>query len=610
MKISPPNRDSVTGWRCRRPVGGMAVAFLILLTLYSLHAQAETDTVRVVSDSTSSGGNLNAAVSAAAGAGKLSRTIFALEPNGYYILSRTITVPVGERLSIIAPEPGKTQLTAPPQIALSDIFPSTDSMITFRCLGDLALKNVWLYYANTRGEQVGARVQFMDSPDTINGQRGIFDGVIFDYSGIPWDGSGGVDVTARHFRGMFRNCYFKNFAEPHFRYYGRAVSFPFNVGGWHIDSLLFENCTFANIGYVYMQELGDYGDNVHFNHCTFVNVVMFPLESGWWYKLSVANSIFFNTWMYGHLPIAYGAGPPPGGTIAIDSIANFGFTVPFTEQDRRILFANSSYFIEEWLRDWMYNNPGSVERRTNGYPEQVPVPQPMLGPQTLRFFDSTANGQKLFPYMNRANLYDSTDPGFRVLPTDYPALATFLYMKWWCCSDTPWAYAPERSFIREWPMQENLAYTNQTLLTAGMGGFPLGDLYRWFPDQYVQWKSQEGSENARISTWLNAGTDPGGPDDVKERPGTTLSTSFVLSQNYPNPFNPKTQINFSVPERSYVSLKVYNLLGQEVATPFEGVSDAGIFDATFDGTGLAGGVYLYRLRAHNFVATRKLILLK
>jgi hypothetical protein len=86
----------------------------VLLTFCRMPASAETDTVRVPSDSAPAGGNLNAAVATAAG--KLSRTVFVLEPNGYYILRGTISVPAGEHLIIVAPEPGTTQPTAPPQI--------------------------------------------------------------------------------------------------------------------------------------------------------------------------------------------------------------------------------------------------------------------------------------------------------------------------------------------------------------------------------------------------------------------------------------------------------------------------------------------------------------
>jgi hypothetical protein len=116
----------------------------------------------------------------------------------------------------------------------------------------------------------------------IDGQRGEFDGVIFDYGAISSEGSGVVSLKARHFRGIFWNCYFRNCVDQHFRYYGRAVSFPFGSTGWHTDSIRFDNCTFANMGYVYNQEGYEYGSYVWFNHCTFLNIVMYSLESGWW----------------------------------------------------------------------------------------------------------------------------------------------------------------------------------------------------------------------------------------------------------------------------------------------------------------------------------------
>ena len=91
---------------------------------------------------------------------------------------------------------------------------------------------------------------------------------------------------------------------------------------------------------------------------------------------------------------------------------------------------------------------------------------------------------------------------------------------------------------------------------------------------------------------------------------SAIPKSYNLFQNYPNPFNPSTKINYSIPRSGYITLKVYNLLGVEVATLFEGVRQEGNYTATFNGSTLASGVYFYRMTANNFVETKKLMLLK
>jgi Secretion system C-terminal sorting domain len=98
---------------------------------------------------------------------------------------------------------------------------------------------------------------------------------------------------------------------------------------------------------------------------------------------------------------------------------------------------------------------------------------------------------------------------------------------------------------------------------------------------------------------------------IRQNPNAVkVPTKYDLSQNYPNPFNPTTQINFSVPKNSFVTLKVYNVLGQEVATLFSGMQKAGNYVATFDANRFASGVYFYRLQAGTFSSVKKMMLLK
>ena len=91
--------------------------------------------------------------------------------------------------------------------------------------------------------------------------------------------------------------------------------------------------------------------------------------------------------------------------------------------------------------------------------------------------------------------------------------------------------------------------------------------------------------------------------------GTTPKV-FALGQNYPNPFNPATRINYSIPVSGLVSLKVFNILGSEVATLYSGQRQAGDYSITFDAGGLPSGVYFYRLQSSTFSETKKLILMK
>ena len=91
---------------------------------------------------------------------------------------------------------------------------------------------------------------------------------------------------------------------------------------------------------------------------------------------------------------------------------------------------------------------------------------------------------------------------------------------------------------------------------------------------------------------------------------TTKPVEFSLSQNYPNPFNPSTTISYSIPQDNFVSLKVYNVLGNEVATLVNGQITAGTHNVHFNASNLSSGVYYYTIRTGNFSSTKKLMLLK
>ena len=104
-------------------------------------------------------------------------------------------------------------------------------------------------------------------------------------------------------------------------------------------------------------------------------------------------------------------------------------------------------------------------------------------------------------------------------------------------------------------------------------------------------------------------TRPDGLVSVEEQQNV-LPAAYGLHHNFPNPFNPLTTIRYGLPNRSHVTLTVFNTLGQQVALLVNGDMEAGYHEAKFDASGLSSGVYLYRLQAGDFTQAKGLMLLK
>ena len=609
---------------------------LLLGAFLSAWSFAQTDTVKVASDQ-GSGGNLNNAITTVINAdptgAQLSNTVFKLEPYGFYILTQVIQTPPHSTLHLEGPPPGITQQTALPQIVWTTSGGVTTTY-NFDLFGSSSFKHVWFMCSNVLGAQVGTSMLVEDdSVANLPGGKGehfTMDDCIIDYQGIG-NGGGAIEPACQHFRAKFTNTYFRNMTDPHYRYYGRPVSWTYQSTTWHTDTLIFENCTIANVGYGYMQESPEYGDYVSFNHCTFLNSSMFTLESSYWWWLSVTNCIFHNSFLFGEEPTSGVSSIPNGGVMNIDSIAGFTLTPTPTFTDNRsaapglqrhILFANCSYSHDSWYYDYLANNTYNSSVNTDSLKIHR---MPMMSAKTYRFFSGMTDGQKNFPYMNAFNLYPldtmtttynrtatysaTYDPGFFLPPTNIDSIKGFLLGRWYSGANISWAFNPTDDVNQVWPLNEDLSYSNATLKTAAMGSYPLGDLFHWWgPNSavnvYTAWSAQANAEHTQITAWLTNGLT--GVNDV--HPATPAT--YELSQNYPNPFNPTTDIRYSIPHLGTVSLKIYNLLGQEVATLFEGERQPGAYVVSFDASRLMSGVYFYRLQAGNVTMTKKMVLIK
>jgi len=100
------------------------------------------------------------------------------------------------------------------------------------------------------------------------------------------------------------------------------------------------------------------------------------------------------------------------------------------------------------------------------------------------------------------------------------------------------------------------------------------------------------------------------PGYIGIKPISNIATEYSLSQNYPNPFNPFTIINFTIPVTQYVTLKIYDILGREVRSLINTDLTPGEYEIEFDATGLSSGMYYYCLKAGEFVAVKKMVLVK
>jgi len=99
-------------------------------------------------------------------------------------------------------------------------------------------------------------------------------------------------------------------------------------------------------------------------------------------------------------------------------------------------------------------------------------------------------------------------------------------------------------------------------------------------------------------------------EPLKKQSLSSEPVEFKLSQNYPNPFNPSTVIGYVLPKDGFVSLRVYNTLGEEVSVLINGQEKAGANSVRFDGANLSSGVYFYTLKAGDFVETKRMVLVK
>jgi hypothetical protein len=241
--------------------------------------------------------------------------------------------------------------------------------------------------------------------------------------------------------------------------------------------------------------------------------------------------------------------------------------------------------------------------------------EPRIGHATAQHPDSAWTKDSLNPVLSFGN------PGSWDYPrVDGPSIVYDgnIYHMWYSGGDLftwqiGYASSPDGS---NWTKYDDTTTTNPPFSESDPV-LPWGQSGSW-DDTWVGFCSVLDSTALKYKMWYSGDNTLGGghigyawkPVSGIKILNENVLNYFLLSQNYPNPFNPTTTIEFNLPKSSEVTLKVFNILGEEVTTLVSNRLSTGTYSYDWDVSNLASGVYLYRLKAGDYAETRKMVLMR
>jgi hypothetical protein len=530
--------------------------------------------------------------------------VYMLKNGGIY--SCVNAVPVSAKHKTVIMGPTNTSLkidkgTNPPIISgSSETGVSTNGGMSVD--SNVLVKNIDLEIGNSAGNGGGWAFFNIHGPN----HRLQVDNCIMEHTWWVW--VGGPPGYSSVF---MTNDYFVNLDGHTCRRNGGVVDF--NGTTPHQDTLWVENCTHVNNqGTLYKFRSGYTVDKAFFNHNDFIDCAGYVImNNGDQTNFSVTNNIFVNVQLQGYDHSLFtadngevDADDVPMGliNIRVDSTFTSNIATHGVYADHNLIYWDASLTDASTGIVATLNSGSGVNSSKNWKSQMI-----AMNDRTTGLFSNAS-----YPLLTNGTWITGKMPAFKatdVLFTDQLAVLKDYAVN---AVDTTWATPLDSwrqssnvevdNFIyADWPIAIDLSYTDADLMTAAHGGFPVGDL-NWFPTQYASWEAQKSSEAAYIDGILT------GTLGVQKSP--EVPQQFQLQQNYPNPFNPSTDISYTLAKTGNVTLKVFNLLGQEVATLVNGIQTANTHTVHFNASGLASGVYLYELRAGNNVVTKKMTLMK
>jgi hypothetical protein len=434
------------------------------------------------------------------------------------------------------------------------------------------------------------------------------DTVIVDNCVFTDHDSHALKITGAAKKVYVTNCLFMNGIRNRFNQSG---GMPIRIDG-AVPDILLENNTSVNMA----REFGNGGEKFTSNlielHYTYLNMQTTGHELHWYTGLQ-ANNIYYN-WCW------------TGRKLTTNGYETY-FTCWQTHLNVKAKLDSISLYNGFNL---FYLDPKFTNYWKNNMPSDS-VYQCLLWNRDV---DSTIRADNNFKIGKN---YWQFDPKFTTPPNNTDSMLA--WVKGFRGPTQPtnapnWRITPPITYVNgnpilKWPPPFNLTYTNDTLMKAGTDGLPLGDL-NWFPDKKAMYMTNRTKYIAALKdSMLNAkyvyipGDSASALITSKNITGIesnspNIPKQYYLSDNYPNPFNPTTAVSFQLSAISFVTLKVHDVLGREVATLLNEMRPAGSFTIQWDGSSSPTGVYFYTLQARpvsggqpgDFRSTKKMVLLK
>ncbi len=598
--------------------------FFCLLTLLAMAGivvvpgQVFAQTVDTLAVTPSPAGNLNNVINGDTLAGGVRA-----HPNRVYQLSRGLVYQVTQPIKVDGPITiiATTGTTRPPVLAPAILADNSSIDHFFDFIGkgsNVSVSNIYLISFRADGAQLG----------WSDGMRVSADSIKLKLRGVIFDGftDAGVVLNNQWIKQDIQDCEFRNLMHSTSWFGGQ----PLMSGNLlHQDTCrIINNTFFCNNSYSW--SVRGYCPYALFEHNTMVYGTVNPFLIRQAPNIHIKNNIFYamhsmggnpdhviNSWFLNYPDTAsdgiihvraydtvsywyhlWGSVAISGPNSYVDSA--HGVTAPMVAPNRRVLdIENNAYFWPQKYYNFVtaYNDTvasyDSVDVPVYGASSEtkMKLKRILYLPSWITKYTLWSMDSLMKPAGATVNVSGNlnVDPGFSATNVLNQIDTLDAYVAKICTGtlDRPWFYNPNNALYPPvWPLPENLAYTNASLQAGGTDGFALGDL-NWFPSQKAQWLTTGVTNNAK-----------GAP------------ATYALSQNYPNPFNPSTTIAYDIAKSGITTLKVYNLLGQEVASLVDGYVPAGNYKVTFDASRLSSGVYFYTLHSGNYVMSKKLMLLK